>query len=1045
MMTPSDPPRTQQRARRLLNDVLRPAIFTDHVPLEVGVHQCAEPVGYDHAIRQSFTSVDLGWTWGPVWSTAWFRLRGQVPVAFGNAFRVLFDTRTEALCWWDGAPYQGVELHRQDIKLPESVQAGDDVELYVEAACNHMLGVADEYGDDARMGELPRTQSGTLRLAHLARYHAERAAAVVELELLLDLANTVPANTPRHRRVNEALRDVVNSLHTDRLDATLPAARKLMHDALTVPNAGDANTAYCIGNAHIDLAWLWPIRETRRKASRTFSTVLRYMERHPDYTFMQSQAQLYEWVRQHYPALFEQIRQRVKEGRWEVGGGTWVEPDCNVPSGESLVRQFLVGIDYFAKHFGVKQTYLWQPDVFGYCAALPQILKLAGLDVFFSQKISWSQYNKFPHHSFRWVGIDGSSVVSHFFPADTYIGNNLPQELQHGDTNYQEAGRCPLWLQAYGWGDGGGGPTEEMIARVDRLGDCAGLPKTRHSRVDTFAAELLKRQDQLPQWVGELYLELHRGTYTTQAFAKKGNRLGERLLQDVEIAQSMHTLAGRSRTAKQRARLDELWKLLLLNQFHDILPGSSIGWVYDDARRDYHTIMTGGEDLLRDAVSPAGEAGEAEGEKAMAVLNTSGSARDAVVELPEHVTAPTLQHGQQRVPTQQITTITGETRRLARLTDLPGTSLTPLTPTDAPAAPSTSLTVDELRLENEHLRVLFNDLGQVISLIHKASGREAIAPDPPDQVANQFVLYEDLPGNHDAWDVDLGYLDKAAPVTTATEHEITERGPVRAAITFRRPLGQASTLVQRVQLAADSRYVEFVTHVDWHESHQFLRVLHPVDVHADHASYEIQFGHLRRPNHFNTSWDYARFEVPAQRWMDLSEPGFGVTMVNDCKYGHSCLGNVMGLSLLRSPKSPDPEADMGEHVFRYALLPHAGFEAAEAVAAAESINQPPRVLENVAHIDATTLVQLPARCGVVLDTLKPAEDGDGLIARLYECRGARTACDLRVHPSVVKIEVVDLLEQPLGEAPLACRDATVRLDLRPFQILTLRLKGNASR
>ncbi len=1040
MLTPFDPAMTQRRARRLLNDVLRPAVFSDLAPLEVGAYQCAEPISYDHAVKQRFTPVELGWSWGPVWSTAWFRLRGKAPAGLGDDFRVLFDTRTEALCWWDGAPYQGVELHRQDIKLPSSVRAGDDIELFIEAACNHMLGVANEYGDVARMGELPHTQSGRLRQAHLARRHPDRAAIVVELEMLINLADVLPEGTPRHRRVNEALRDVITVLRIDQLDETLPAARELIRQVMATPNAGDANTVHCVGNAHIDLAWLWPVRETKRKASRTFSTVLRYMERHPGYIFMQSQAQLYEWVRQQYPDLFEQIRERVKEGRWEVGGGTWVEPDCNLPSGESLARQFLVGIGYFARHFGVEQTYLWQPDVFGYSAALPQLMRQAGLDVFFSQKISWSQYNKFPHHSFRWVGIDGSCVVSHFFPADTYIGNNLPEELRHGDTNYQQSGRCPAWLQAYGWGDGGGGPTEAMIARVDRLADCAGLPRAEHSRVDHFAAELLKRQDDLPEWVGELYLELHRGTYTSQAFAKKFNRLGERLLQDVEIAQSLGALAGRPRTDDEAVKLDTLWKLLLLNQFHDILPGSSIGWVYDDARRDYQTIMAGGEELLGLTLSWPEGWGDRGDDDSLAVLNTAGSTRSAVIELPDNVTFPSLQMGEAIVPTQSVTGFGGTERRIARVTDLPAMAVTTLTPSHTSAPSPVGLSMGDLWLENEHLRVEFNELGQVVSLMHKATGRESIAPD---QVANQLMLYEDLPADFDAWDVDLGVQDKGVPVTTRTEHVVVERGPVRGAIEFRRPLGKASHIVQRVQLAAGGRYVEFATHVDWRESHQWLRVLHAIDAHADYATYEIQFGCLRRPNHFNTSWDYARFEVAAQRWMDLSEPGFGVTMLNDCKYGHSCRGNVMGLSLLRSTKSPDPNADMGPHEFRYALMPHGGFDPADAVATAESMNQPPRVLARPGHPDRKTIAEVPARCGVVIDTIKPAEDGDGLIMRLYECRGARAACDLKIHPAVTNVEETNLLEQTSNVRRLDCVGGAVRLNLRPFQVLTLRLRTNA--
>lgn len=1022
-MTPSDPAITQRRAERYLDDVLRPSVYTDLVPLEVGVYQSAEPIPHDHAIRQEFAPVQIGWTWGPVWSTAWFRLRGKIPTEFGQDFRLLFDTRTEALCWWDGAPYQGVELHRNDVRLPASVKAGGSVEVFIEAACNHMLGVAGEYGDAQRFGDLPVTQSGKLKYAHIARYHADRAGAVVEFECLLDFARFLDPATPRGRRVNAALQDALAALSYGDLDESLPRARAIIKEALSSGNADDANTAFCIGNAHIDLAWLWPIRETKRKASRTFSTVLRYMERHPGYTFMQSQAQAYEWVRQQYPALFEQIKQRVKEGRWEAGGGTWVEPDCNLPTGESIVRQFLVGCGYFQKHFGVKQTYLWQPDVFGYSAALPQILRLAGLDVFFSQKISWNQYNKFPHHSFRWIGLDGTSVVSHFFPADTYIGNNLPHELLRGDKNYQQSGRLPAWLQAYGWGDGGGGPTEDQIQRVDVLADCAGLPKAKHSRVDAFAQKLLERQDQLPQWVGELYLELHRGTYTTQAFVKKYNRLGERLLQDVEVAQSLAIVAGRKIAQADRDKLDELWKLLLLNQFHDILPGSSINWVYKDAWRDYQKIMSEGAELLKSALS---------GEKTLSVLNTVGVVRSGVVEIPfdAKVTGVTQEVSDPHAGSCGAGSDpagVGVKRRIACVQDV-----APMSASKLQVASPTKVSAGDLWLENDHVRVELNALGQVVSLVHKASGRQSI---PTGNPANQFVLYEDIPYAHDAWDVDLGYLDKAAPVTSPCEHAVVERGPVRCAIEFKRPLGKSSKMVQRVQLCADSAYVEFDTHVDWHESHQFLRVLHPIDAHADHATYEVQFGHLRRPNHFNTSWDYARFEVPAQRWMDLSETGFGVTLLNDCKYGHSCHGNAMGLSLLRSSKSPDAEADMGAQRFKYALMPHGALDPAHAIAAAEAINQPLRVVE---ASTSAPIALVPVGSGVILDTLKPAVDGDGLIVRLYESRGAHTSFDLSLHASIKSVEEVNLLEAPLAKRTLASH--ATNIELRPFQILSLRLR-----
>jgi alpha-mannosidase len=1025
-MTPADPKLCHLRAKRLLDEVVRPSIYTDRQALAVEVYQCVNPISYADAVRQSYRPVDIGFIWGPIWSTAWFRLSGQVPEDLGKEFRLLFDTRTEALCWWDGVPYQGVELHRQDIKLPPTVVAGSELKVYIEAACNHMLGVGPDYGDFARQQEFPRTQSGRLTLAHVARFHPHRAALATELQTLINLAQAMPADSSLARQADNTLAEVVSLIRAEHLDETLPAARERIDRALRSGAAGTATTAHCVGNAHIDLAWLWPIRETKRKASRTFSTVLRYMERWPGYHFLQSQAQLYEWVRQDYPALFQQIQDRVREGRWEVGGAAWVEPDCNLPSGESLVRQFLLGTRFFEKHFGIKQTYFWQPDVFGYSAALPQILRLSGLDTFFSQKISWNQYNRFPHHTFKWVGIDGTSVLSHFLPADTYIGSNLPFELRHGEENYRQSAKCPAWLQAYGWGDGGGGPTEDQIARIDLLADCAGLPRARHSRVDEFIAKIRHDEAALPLWYGELYLELHRGTYTSQAVVKKNNRLCERLLQDVEVMQSLAILSGRPRSEEQAREIDRLWKLVLLNQFHDILPGSSIGWVYRDAMQDYQAVQSGAAALLTGAVRTSTA-------ETWSVLNTSGRRRSELVILPADLEAKALKlqndHG---IAVQETRSLSGESERIAIIPDVSRLSATTVHVAEKPAQ-AAKLLVDDLVLQNDHLHVVLDEAGRVTSLIDRVTGRDAIRPG---EFANQLILFEDLPGNHDAWDIDLAYADKPVKITDAAEHVIVEHGPVRAAIEFRRSIGKRSRLIQRVQLTANGKFVEFATRVEWHESHQFLRVEHAVDVLADYATYEIQFGHVRRPNHFNTSWDYARFEVPAQRWMDLSESGFGVTLINDCKYGHSCLGNVMGLSLLRSTKSPDPDADMGTHEFRYALLPHGSFDPAAAVAAAESLNQPLRILRG--HSDlASLIVSAPVEDhGIVIDSVKPAEDGHGLIIRLYECRGGRTALNLEFAAAVTGVQEVDLMERPISS--LTSR-AAFCAKLRPFQILSLRL------
>ena len=1028
-MTPYDPVHCRQRAKRLLDEVITPLVFTELVTLEIAVHQCADPISHAQAVQAAYRPVNIGFVWGPLWSTAWFRLRGQVPASFTGEFRLLFDTRTEALCWWDGVPYQAVELHRQDVKLPDSVRPGSPLEVYVEAACNHMIGVIDKWYDAPRMGELPVTRSGRLRWAHLARYDEPMAGLATELEALIDLSGSLPADSAAARRANVALAEVEQVIRLDHVQESAPAARERLNTALKGAGGSAITTAVCVGHAHIDLAWLWPIRETKRKAARTFSTALRNMERHPNFRFFQSQAQLYEWVRHSYPALFEQIQHRVRTGQWEVGGAAWVEPDCNVPSGESLVRQLLLGTLYFEHHFGIKQNYFWEPDVFGYSAALPQILKLMEIDFFFSWKLNWNQYNRFPYHSFRWLGIDGTAVLSHFLPVENYSGTNLPAELRKAEQGYQQSACCPTWLQTYGWGDGGGGPTEEQIRRVNLLGECSGVPQTRHGTVSDFAEILRTHEADLPEWHGELYFELHRGTYTTHAQVKRQNRLGERQLQDLEIAQSIATITGRPRTTDEAAETDRLWKLLLLNQFHDILPGSSITWVYEDTMRDYEEMHRGIATLLA-------ALGGSRVTEDLTVLNTSGRARSEILAVAREDAAASRQL-QQIAATQDTTNIDGRPQCIAYSPLMVPMAARTLSSVRRAPEISVPATVKGRTLENEHLVVALNEAGQVTSLLHKASGRDAIRPG---EAANRLVIYDDLPHNHDAWDVDLGYADKATPVNEPASCEVVESGPVRAALEFRRSLGCGSTLVQRVQLGASARHVEFETRVSWHESSKLLRVLHSVDVHSDHATYEIQFGHLRRPNHFNTSWDWARFEVPAQRWMDLSDPAFGVTLLNNCKYGHSCLGNVLGLSLLRATTWPDPTADRGEHAFCYALMPHGRFDSADAIAVAESLNQPLKWLPGGLTASTASLAAVSPGAGVVLDSLKPAEDGDGLILRLYEIRGERTTFELQLHPSVAQVEEVNLLEHRVRDVHLDQSAATTSLALRPFQILSLRLR-----
>lgn len=1010
-----------KRAQRLLDEVIKPQIFSDHVLLDVAVHQSTNPIPHAQAVKGEYKPVQLGFEWGPVWSTAWFRLRGQVPAAWaGREWRVLFDTDTEALCWWDGGPYQGVEFHRQDVKLPESVKPGQALEVFMEAACNHMFGLSTMAGPE-HSGTFMTRMGGKLKQAHLALFHPKRHALLVDMDMLRMVAHDLPEESPRGRQVRDGLRRACNVINPANLDACIDEALSIIHQTLNVPTGGEANTAYCVGHAHIDLGWLWPVRETKRKCSRTFSTVLRYMERHPQYRFLQSQAQAYEWVRTDYPTLFEGIKQSVARGQWEAGGAMWVEADCNLSSGEALIRQIMHGTRFWKQHFNVEQRYLWLPDVFGYSAALPQILKQSGLDAFITQKISWNQFNKFPHHTFHWVGIDGTSILSHFLPADTYNARNTPDEFLRGDRNDQQNAVAPMWLQAFGYGDGGGGPTEEMIRRVDRLANCAGLPRAQHSRVDHFVDKLLQTQEGLPRWIGELYLELHRGTYTTQARNKRYNRLCERLLQDVEQAMALSDAAV---PEAERAELDRLWKLLLLNQFHDIIPGSSITWVYEDSLREYAEIVASANKLIDAA---AARTQSSNGKAGWAALNSVTHATRAVVELPQDHGLPGG-----ALPTQNIRDIEGIDRTLALTAELPGPGLFKLDAAPAPGA----VKVSGLTLENEIIRVELDRTGRVISLLDKRTLREAIVPGQP---ANQLMIYDDRPMNWDAWDIDAFYMENGQAVETEAQMRVVEQGPIRVAIEFTRKLGQASTITQRISVTAGSPILGFESLVDWKENFKFLRVQHPVQVHSDHATYEIQFGHVRRPNHFNTSWDYARFEVCAQRWMDLSETGFGVSLLNDCKYGHSCMGNVMGMSLLRSPNFPDPVADRAVHRFTYALMPHGHFDAGEITAAAQHLNNPVRVVKAGAASNSPAVALRGDHAGgIVIETIKPAEDGPGWVVRLWECRGGRGSVGLMFNQPARVVEETDLMEKVKGKVNFD--GPVVPLNFTPFQIRTIKVQ-----
>jgi alpha-mannosidase len=755
------------------------------------------------------------------------------------------------------------------------------------------------------------------------------------------------------------------------------------------------------GHAHIDLAWLWPYHETRRKLRRTFYTALSLIEASNDFRFNQSTAHFYAQVAEDDPELFAKIVEKVKSGKWETVGGMWVEPDTNMPTGESLARQILYGQRYFEKTFGARHTVCWLPDCFGFSPALPQLLKQGGIESFFTTKVNWSETNRFPWDLFWWEGLDGSRVLAHTFdnPMQGYNGFVHADCLAQTWKNFRGKTRHPVSLLSVGYGDGGGGVTPEMIEREAQLRDFPALPRARWTTVRSFFEEAHKSaiRRQLPVWVGEIYLELHRGTLTTQSGVKRKHRAAEHSLTTAETVGSLAHLLG----AKAPQSLEPLWRIVLKNEFHDILPGSSIREVYQDAEAELDQVI---EDCR--AVQQAGM------EAIMAHL-PKGGADEALV-----VVNPSLSPKTLRATLEDGTAIaTGD--------NVPPLGVAVFDRSALRARPG--LSVSGTTLENAVLSATIGSDGAIGSLIHKATGRQALAGR-----GNQLWAYPvDKPRNWDAWDVDEDYAERGEELTAVESIEVIETGPHRAAIRVRRRY-RASAVVQTIALAANSRRLDIETEIEWRDRRVFLRTLTPAAVRSAKATFECAYGVIERPTHTNTSWDAAMFEAPAHRFIDLSEPGFGVALMNNAKYGHSVRGDVLGMSLLRSPVYPDPLADEGAQSFVYALMPHAGdWHEGGVREEAEDLNQPLLTARGEGLALGVVTPIVASGINAALSALKPAEDSDGLVLRVYEPAGGRGAFSFLLPPNWTTAGPLNLLEEPAAHD----NDA----NMKPFEVRSWRL------
>ncbi|HEY3811249.1 MAG TPA: glycoside hydrolase family 38 C-terminal domain-containing protein [Acidimicrobiales bacterium] len=972
-----------------LSELLRAAIYPRRVPLEVGAHHLhGEPITAVEARAREYLPFAVGESWGARWDTTWFRFRAAIPADWAGAEVAalihlggveVVGFSAEGLIWdRDGRPVQGLH-HRHREFLVGRPDGGEVVEFYVEAAANPTppWPRADWPLLEPDYAGAPQYR---LQQAELATIDREVAALYLDLRVLPD--------------------EVV-AVDPDDVAGTARAARAQLAPSLA-KRSQSAHTVTAVGHAHIDSAWLWPVRETKRKCARTFANQLRLLDRYPEHHFVCSQAVQYQWIKDGYPQLYEQIRKRVADGRWEPVGGMWVEPDANVPSGESLVRQLVHGKRFFADEFGVETHELWIPDVFGYSAALPQIAVQAGVTALITQKMSWNDTNVFPHSTFWWEGHDGSRLLAHFPPANTYNGDFSVRELADSQTHFRNHGRGDRSLYPFGYGDGGGGPTAAMLESARRLKDLEGLPRVEMGTVAAFLDEVRAGADGLATWVGELYLEKHRGTLTTHADVKRANRRGEEALRAAE----MWTVAA---GLDRRQILDGAWKLLLLQQFHDILPGSSIHWVYEDAARDHAEVLQVASSVVAEAQTAL--AGK-EGGDGSVVFNAAAHDRREVVELPD----------------QQLALVAA-----------PACGWAPVN-AEQPAA---AVRIGDGWIDNGRLRVEWDDHGLLTSVWDEAAGREVLAA--PER-GNLFQLHEDTPGHFDAWEVERSYLDHVTDLAEVDAIEIVERHPLRGGVRFVRRFG-SSTISQTMRLAARSRRLEFHTDVDWHERHRFLKVAFPVAIRSTRATYQIQHGHIERPTVENTSWDEARFEVCGHRWADLSETGYGVALLNDGKYGYDIHGHIMRLSLLRAPGYPDPQADQGRHHFAYALLPHPG-NLVEVIASAEAFNLPLAIIPGAGTGRVVTVdrpgVSGPGVSGpgVSVEAVKWADRSDGVVVRLCEVLGGRGPVEVTLEGSWTAVSRTDLLERDLE--PVDFDGRTVRLELRPFELVTLRWRQLAS-
>ncbi|GKZ08515.1 alpha-mannosidase [Paraclostridium bifermentans] len=940
----------------------------------------------------------------------------------------------ESLFYLNDKPYQGVDSNHKEVFLPKDIN-GTRVELIFRL----WTGLEG--------GGIPREQEHRINRAQLA-WLDEKVDdlfynASVILETIGELDEYSPDKVHLTKILNNAFKlidwaypgneDFYNSLHeaSDYLNKEIDKIDK--HSVVNVT---------CIGHTHIDVAWLWRLKHTREKCARSFSTVLRLMERYPEYIFLQTQPQLYEYVKNDYPELYEAIKQKVKDGNWEVDGGMWLEADCNIPSGESLVRQILVGSRFIKEEFNKDVEYLWLPDVFGYSWALPQILKKSGIDMFMTTKISWNQYNRMPHDTFKWRGIDGSEILTHFITTPepwsqpgswfyTYNGRLTPKTVKGVWDAYTDKGITNDLLVSYGFGDGGGGVNREMLEYRKRLDKMPGLPNVKTGKASEYfrclKEKVEKTEEYVHTWDGELYLEYHRGTYTSQAYTKMMNRKLELLYRETEWLSTVACLTNNDWSLYANNEITKGWKTILRNQFHDIIPGSSITEVYEDAKQEYKEA----EDIALDIQNKLEEIYINKDEHTWTIVNNSNWDRNESIDIKCDEDGSFYDEDGNKLKYQR-----NKDEYTVEIKNIPALGYKRII-----------LKIDDVQYDNNSVfeycdgkistpkyNIEWNEYGQLTSIYDKENKREVLAKG---ERGNVLQMFEDKPMAHEAWDIDIFYQEKMREVKDLQSVELIEDGNIKAIIRFKYKY-MNTTISQDMIVYANSNRIDFKTNVDWREKKQLLKVAFVVDIRSTMATYDVQFGNVKRPTHWNTSWDRARFESVAQQWVDLSERNYGVSLLNNCKYGHDIKDNVMRLTLLKSATHPDPVQDQGEQNFTYSLLPHSGdFIDGNTVKHAYELNQPLKSIKGMLKSEVKKQLFKFNDANILVDAIKKAEDEDMIIIRFHDYSGSRQNVSIDSDYEITGWMETNLMEKPIENLR---NENSINVVVNPYEIKTLMIK-----